>query len=79
MPRSCAERVAVPVSNLHEVPASVSDRAAVFTEPLAAALAVRSLVAGEVLVAGDGPLGARLGLSLEGATVRGSHPEKLAF
>src|SRR5439155_15597060 len=37
---SFAEYVSVPVSNLHPVPASVADEAAVFTEPLAAAFEI---------------------------------------
>lgn len=36
-PGAFAEYVSLPVKNLHEVPANVSDEAAVFTEPLAAA------------------------------------------
>ena len=36
-PGAFAEYVALPVANLHEVPANVPDEAAVFTEPLAAA------------------------------------------
>ncbi|HXJ91501.1 MAG TPA: alcohol dehydrogenase catalytic domain-containing protein [Terriglobia bacterium] len=36
-PGAFAEYVTLPFANLHEVPASVSDEAAVFTEPLAAA------------------------------------------
>ncbi len=36
-----AEFVALPVANLHSVPDGVPDEAAVFTEPLAAALRVR--------------------------------------
>jgi alcohol dehydrogenase len=36
-PGAFAEYVTLPVANLHEVPANVSDEAAVFTEPLAAA------------------------------------------
>ena len=56
-----AEYVVAPVSNLQLVPAGVSDQAAVFTEPLAAALAVTQQVhirpADTVIVLGDGKLG----------------------
>lgn len=78
-----AERVVVPTVNLLEVPANVSDREAVFTEPLAAALAVRELLTPgcEVLVAGDGPLGTlvALGLLTGGwqVSLSGRHPDKL--
>ena len=56
-----AERVAVPVRNLHRVPASVPDEAAVFIEPLAAAFRVLEQVAigasTRVAVVGPGRLG----------------------
>jgi len=56
-----AERLTLPVANLHAVPDAVSDEAAVFVEPLAAALAIQGRIqvaAGErVLVIGDGKLG----------------------
>jgi threonine dehydrogenase-like Zn-dependent dehydrogenase len=81
-----AEKVALPPENLHEVPASVSDEAAVLTEPLAAAheiLAQVPLAPGaRVLVLGDGRLGqlAAHALARAGASpvVLGRHPEKLA-
>jgi threonine dehydrogenase-like Zn-dependent dehydrogenase len=56
-----AEYVTLPVENLHVVPASVSDEAAVFTEPLAAALEIQQQVhiqpTDRVLVIGAGRLG----------------------
>ena len=56
-----AEFIAVPVRNLHLVPDTVSDKEAVFTEPLAAAFEileqVRIQASDEVLVLGDGKLG----------------------
>lgn len=56
-----AELVAVPVANLHRVPDAVPDEAAVFCEPLAAALEVAEQVhlgpADRVLVVGAGRLG----------------------
>jgi threonine dehydrogenase-like Zn-dependent dehydrogenase len=80
-----AEYVTLPVANLHAVPDALDDRAAVFTEPLAAALEVQEQVpvgAGDrVVVVGDGKLGqlvaralARTGCTL---TVAGRHPDKL--
>ncbi|MBS3733535.1 MAG: alcohol dehydrogenase catalytic domain-containing protein [Phycisphaerae bacterium] len=56
-----AERVVVPAGSVHAVPETVSDEAAVFVEPLAAAFRILEQVAvtGEmrVLVLGDGRLG----------------------
>jgi len=70
-----AEHLALPVANLHEVPSSVADEAAVFTEPLAAALEVREQVAvaagDRVVVVGSGKLGNLVAqtLALAGADV----------
>jgi 2-desacetyl-2-hydroxyethyl bacteriochlorophyllide A dehydrogenase len=56
-----AEYLSLPLGNLHPVPDSISDEAAVFTEPLAAALAILQQVAiqpdDRVLVVGAGRLG----------------------
>jgi len=56
-----AERVAVPVANLHAVPDTVPDEAAVFAEPLAAAFEILEQVhvqpGTECVVLGDGKLG----------------------
>jgi 2-desacetyl-2-hydroxyethyl bacteriochlorophyllide A dehydrogenase len=56
-----AEYVTLPVENLHVVPGSLADEAAVFTEPLAAALEIQQQVhirpADRVLVIGAGRLG----------------------
>ncbi len=56
-----AERVALPVRNLHEVPDAVTDEQAVFVEPLAAALQIIRQVqldaAASVVVLGEGRLG----------------------
>src|SRR5262245_24218753 len=71
-----AERLALPIANLHAVPDQVPDDAAVFTEPLAAALHVRDharIATGErVLVVGDGKLGhlVALGLAATGCDLR---------
>jgi threonine dehydrogenase-like Zn-dependent dehydrogenase len=71
-----AERLALPVENLHEVPGTVSDEDAVFTEPLAAALQIQAQVAlrpdQRVLVLGAGRLGTLVARTLArtGAAVR---------
>jgi threonine dehydrogenase-like Zn-dependent dehydrogenase len=66
-----ADLVAVPVENLHVVPDNVSDQAAVFTEPLAAALRIQEQIdlrpADRVVVLGDGKLGQLVARSLAGA------------
>ncbi len=70
-----ARFVALPAANLHAVPDNLTDEAAVFTEPLAAALAVTEavppLAGSRVLVVGDGPLGllSSFVLALQGAEV----------
>jgi threonine dehydrogenase-like Zn-dependent dehydrogenase len=82
-----AQYLSLPEANLHEVPAGVPDDAAVFTEPLAAALAVfldaPAAGTGRVLVIGDGCLGLLIcwALALRGAEVHlvGHHPEHLAL
>ena len=56
-----AERLALPVANLHAVPERVTDEVAVFTEPLAAALQIQEQIdvpsSASVVVIGDGKLG----------------------
>jgi threonine dehydrogenase-like Zn-dependent dehydrogenase len=82
-----AERVRVPVANLHAVPDSLADDAAVFAEPLAAAFEILEQVpvsaATDALVLGDGKLGLLCASVLAAAgarvTVVGHHPEKLAL
>jgi threonine dehydrogenase-like Zn-dependent dehydrogenase len=82
-----AERLAVPVANLHEVPAAVGDEHAVFTEPLAAALEVLEQVhvcpSHEVLLLGDGRIAQLVAqvLLLTGCelTACGRHEAKLAL
>lgn len=65
-----AEYVSVPVANLHCVPDNVPDQAAVFTEPLAAALRIREQIpihpSDRVVVLGDGKLGQLVARSLVG-------------
>lgn len=82
-----AERLTLPLANLHAVPEQVADEAAVFTEPLAAALEVQQQVpvgAGDrVIVIGDGRLGQLVAqtLSMTGCslTVLGRHKAKLSL
>jgi threonine dehydrogenase-like Zn-dependent dehydrogenase len=80
-----AERVSIPVSNLHRVPDDVPDEAAVFTEPLAAAFEILEQVSiapdTPCLVFGDGRLGQLISqvLATTGARVTtvGRHRNKL--
>src|SRR5262245_46916158 len=82
-----AEYVQVPVTNLHPVPASITDAAAVFTEPLAAAFEileqVRMQPTDDVIVLGDGKLGGLCAQVLHSAgaqvCVGGKPPHKLAL
>jgi len=81
-----AEFLTLSVANLHDVPESVPDDVAVFTEPLAAALEVQAQVrvgrGDRVVVIGDGKLAHLVAqtLALTGCalTVIGRHPGKLA-
>ena len=80
-----AEYLTLPVSNLHPVPESLPDEAAVFTEPLAAACEILQQVhvhpTDRVIVLGDGKLGLLCAqvVSLTGCdlTAVGHHREKL--
>lgn len=80
-----AEYLTLPESNLHLVPEELPDEAAVFTEPLAAALAAEELLEGlipaPILVIGDGPLGLLISFvfGLQGfpTILVGHHPEHL--
>jgi threonine dehydrogenase-like Zn-dependent dehydrogenase len=67
-PGACAELLSVPVANLRAVPGGLSDDAAVFAEPLAAALHVLDDVEAGVdtraLVIGGGRLGTLIALAL---------------
>lgn len=71
-----AEYVSLPLENLHLVPDSVPDEAAVFTEPLAAALEIQQQVqihpTDRVLLVGAGRLGQLIArtLALTGAEVQ---------
>lgn len=81
-----ADVIAVPQRNLHVVPDSVPTDAAVFTEPLAAALQITTQLivrpGDRVIVLGDGRLGNLCAQVLaqftRGLLVIGKHPAKLA-
>lgn len=82
-----AEYLALPVDNLHAVPETVPTDAAVFTEPLAAALEIQEQVriapSDRVLVVGEGKLGQLVAqtMALTGCDllVVGRHAPKLAL
>jgi threonine dehydrogenase-like Zn-dependent dehydrogenase len=82
-----AECLTLPVANLHEVPENVPDDAAVFTEPLAAALEIQEQVrigpGDRVVVVGNGKLGTLVAqtLALTGCTLQvvGRNPARLAL
>ncbi len=85
-----ADELCLPATNLHAVPEGVSDSAATFTEPLAAAFEIpaqldlaclaRGTEPARALVVGDGRLGLLCAqvLELEGLAVElfGRHPER---
>lgn len=81
-----AERVVVPVANLHVVPEGLPDECAVFAEPVAAALQILAQVpiarGDAVVVLGDGKLGLLVAMVLVRhgceVTVLGRHARKLA-
>lgn len=80
-----AERLAVPISNLHAVPENVTDESAVFAEPLAAAFEILDqvpIIRGMTCtVLGDGKLGLLAAQVLAHAGARvlavGKHDDKL--
>ncbi len=82
-----AEYLTLPTSNLVEVPETLSDEKAVFTEPLAAAVEILEQVhirpADRIMVIGDGKLGLLISmvLRLTGCDLLlvGKHPEKLEY
>lgn len=84
---ACAERVAIPVANLHRVPDAIADEDAVFSEPLAAAFEILEQVhvdaTMDCVVLGDGKLGLLVAQALYQAGARvlavGKHPAKLAI
>jgi threonine dehydrogenase-like Zn-dependent dehydrogenase len=82
-----ADLVCVPASNLHEIPDTIDDRAAVFIEPLAAAFRITEQIELDpetnLAILGDGKLGLLCAwvARLAGARVSliGKHPAKLAL
>jgi threonine dehydrogenase-like Zn-dependent dehydrogenase len=82
-----AEYLTLPVENLHIIPDSISDEAAVFIEPLAAACEILDQVPikqfREAAVVGDGKLAQLIARVLRSALPRvvlyGKHQEKLAL
>lgn len=82
-----AEYVALPIVNLHEVPPEISDEAAVFVEPVAAAAEILEQMpfshSRRTAVLGDGRLGLLVAQVLRHAggqvTVIGKHASKLAM
>jgi alcohol dehydrogenase len=80
-----AEYLALPIVNLHRVPAGIPDEAAVFTEPLAAACEILEQINvrahREVAVIGDGKLAQLIARVLRAAGLRvtmiGKHASKL--
>ncbi len=82
-----AERLSLPVANLHAVPERLTDEEAVFVEPLAAALQVQQQVAvragDRVVVVGDGKLGQLVAQTLAATgcslTVVGRYDAKLSL
>lgn len=83
-----AEYLTVPAGNLHAVPDGVSDEAAVFAEPLAAAMQIAEQIdlhehcpEGEALVLGDGRLGLLAAMvmrvELHNVLLVGKHEDKL--
>ena len=80
-----AEFLALPVDNLHELPDSISDDAATFIEPLAAALEIQQQIridhSHRVVVIGDGKLGQLVSRTLAltdcNLQVLGRHDNKL--
>ncbi|MBM3785495.1 MAG: zinc-binding dehydrogenase [Acidobacteria bacterium] len=86
-PGAFAESLTLPVENLLEIPESLSDDEAVFTEPVAAACEILEqcpwLRGGEAAVLGDGKLGLLIGqvLLAHGCQVHqfGRHAAKLAI
>jgi threonine dehydrogenase-like Zn-dependent dehydrogenase len=82
-----AEYTTIPLENLLPLPSMVSDREAIFIEPLAAALAIFDQIQvdqkDEVLVLGDGKLGLLVAQVMQTRSANifcvGHHPRKLAL
>ncbi|HET7219997.1 MAG TPA: alcohol dehydrogenase catalytic domain-containing protein [Vicinamibacterales bacterium] len=82
-----AEHVALPAANLHEIPAGMNDRTAVFIEPVAAACRIFEQVPlsrhARVAIVGDGRMGLLVAQVMRtvaaDVTVFGKHDHKLAI
>ena len=78
-----ADYLRMPARNLIAVPDHISDRQAVFVEPLAAALGIveRCPIEGRVAIIGDGKLGLLIAMALADRRplLVGKHPEKMAL
>ncbi|RMH03507.1 MAG: alcohol dehydrogenase [Nitrospirae bacterium] len=82
-----ADYLCLPIRNLHVVPAAISDRQAIFIEPLAAACQILDQISvtpkQQVVVIGDGKLGLLCAQVLKTRTgqvaILGRHPEHLAI
>ncbi len=82
-----ADYLTLPEANLFEVPDNVSDEAAVFTEPLAAALEIPEQITinknDPIIVLGDGKLGLLIAQALrlysDNVLLLGRHAEKMAL
>ena len=80
-----ADYITLPMANLHELPASISNLQAVFVEPIASAFRILEQVdigpKDRVAVLGDGKLGLLVAQVMAGTgcelTAIGRHPEKL--
>ena len=86
-PGAFAEKLTLPVANLHAVPANLTDEQAVFIEPTAAAFEILDQISvspsERVLVLGDGKLGLLIGQTLATrgcrVVVEGRHEANLAL
>lgn len=86
-PGAHAEFLSLPSRNLLVVPDNVADEAAVFTEPLAAAIGISERVAidrnSRLAVIGDGKLGLLIAMAMrlrcDDVTLIGRHSDKLAI
>jgi threonine dehydrogenase-like Zn-dependent dehydrogenase len=82
-----AEYITLPTENLTEIPDSVTDENAVFTEPLAAAFEILEQIEiqpdTKVLIVGDGKLGILINHAISTTKAKifhvGKHPEKLKY
>jgi alcohol dehydrogenase len=82
-----ADLLSLPIRNLHVVPDAVNDRAAIFCEPLAAAIRILEQIhlkpPDDVVILGDGPFAFLIAQVMRwpgcAVTIAGKHPEKLSL